>query len=144
MGWGTSKIKGTKSLTGLDISPTAVDEAKTRYGEIADFREGSMEKLEFPEESFDIICCLEGIEHVPKAVGEAFIKEARRVLKKDGELLLSSPYCRNGNHSGNPYHLHEYQPDELENLLYPHFSVLNQITRVVGNLDVTYARCRKR
>lgn len=144
MGWGTSKIRGAKSLTGLDISPTAVTEAKMLFGDIAEFREGTMEKLDFAEESFDTVCCLEGIEHIPKAVGEAFICEANQVLKIDGELLLSSPFCKNGQHSGNPYHLHEYQPDELEKLLNPHFTILSKVTRKVGNLDVIYVRCKKR
>ena len=51
----------------------------------ADFNE----KLPFKDKSFDLVSCLEVIEHVEKA--EYLIKEIRRILKKRGYLLISTP-----------------------------------------------------
>ncbi len=103
MGWGTSLIRGAKSVVGVDINAEAISEAKQRYeGRVAEFKLGDLGNLEFPSSSFDVVSCLEGIEHVPAEIGEKFIQESKRVLRPEGVLLLSSPYCRTMAHSGNP------------------------------------------
>jgi 2-polyprenyl-3-methyl-5-hydroxy-6-metoxy-1,4-benzoquinol methylase len=103
MGWGTSLIRGAKSVVGVDINAEAISEAKQRYeGRVAEFKLGDLGNLEFPSSSFDVVSCLEGIEHVPVEIGEKFIQESKRVLRPEGVLLLSSPYCRTMAHSGNP------------------------------------------
>ena len=49
MGWGTSLIRGTKSVVGVDINAEAILEAKQRYeGRVTEFKHGDMENLEFP------------------------------------------------------------------------------------------------
>ena len=88
MGWGTSLINGAKRITGVDISEEAVAEANRRYGNLATFKIGDMCNLDFEDESFDVISCLEGIEHVPMEIGEMFLKESERLLRPDGILLL--------------------------------------------------------
>jgi len=144
MGWGTSLIRGTRKLIGLDLSPEAIAEANRRYGNIAQFRIGDMGKLDYPEASFDVVSCLEGIEHVPVEVGRKFLAEAERVLRPGGVLLLSSPYCRTMPHSGNAYHIHEYQPDEIRAVVSERFDIENVTTRDVDNLTVLYMRCRRK
>ena len=144
MGWGTSFLRGYKSLTGIDISEEAIQEAKKRYGKKAEFRVGSMDSLSFPDNSFDIVVCLEGIEHVPCEVGRTFLKEANRILRENGYLFLSSPSCRNGEHSGNEFHIYEYQPQEIEELLSAWFNIEAVKERDVGKLLVHYFKCRKK
>lgn len=144
MGWGTASIRRAKSLTGVDINGEAISEAVRRYGHAAEFRVGSMGKLGYPDASFDVISCLEGIEHVPCGIGEQFLREAHRVLRSDGLLLLSSPYCRTMAHSGNPYHIHEYQPDEIRALVSKYFIIEDVVTREVDIMTVLYMRCRRR
>ncbi|MEZ4681894.1 MAG: class I SAM-dependent methyltransferase [Caldilineaceae bacterium] len=119
-GLGTSLLTGCRSVTGVDISEDAIIEAQQRYGKGIRFIVGSMAQLEFDNNSFDIIACLEGIEHVSFDIAYQFLQESARVLRADGQLFISSPYCRTGEHSGNPYHLKEYQPDELTKLLRTH------------------------
>lgn len=46
-------------------------------------------KIEIKSNTFDLVSCLEVIEHIEKS--EQFIKEIRRVLKKKGHLLISTP-----------------------------------------------------
>lgn len=143
MGWGTSLLKGYRSITGVDISSEAIQEASKRYGKKAQFLIGSMESLNFQNSSFDLIVCLEGIEHVPTEVGESFLQEAKRILRPEGEILLSSPYCKNGKHSGNPYHIYEYQPHEIKELIEKYFEIESVHKKEVDILTVDYIRAKK-
>lgn len=144
MGWGTSLLEGCKTLVGIDISPDAIAEARQRYGMCAKFLVGDMTKLEFSNESFDVVVCLEGIEHVRPEIGDMFIYEADRVLRPGGLLLLSSPHCRTKEHSGNPYHVKEYKPEEIRALINPAFEVVDVVERDVDNLTVTYFHTMRR
>ena len=144
MGWGTSLIAGTRSLMGIDVSADAIAEANRRYGHKAKFIVGDMSRLPFLDVSLDVVCCLEGIEHVPVEVGKSFLRECSRVLRPEKTLLLSSPYCRTKPHSGNPFHIHEYQPDEIKHVLSKYFFVEDLITRDVDDLTVLYFRCRRK
>jgi ubiquinone/menaquinone biosynthesis C-methylase UbiE len=72
-----------------------------------------MSRLEFPDCSFDIVACLEGIEHVSIEVGAKFLREAYRILRPGGQLFVTSPHPKTGGHSGNPFHVHEYRTEEL-------------------------------
>ena len=144
MGWGTSLIQGARTIVGVDIDLPSVKEAAHRYGKYATFHQGDMGDLDFADGSFDLVSCLEGIEHVPMQTARRFLKEAARVLRPNGRLLLSSPYCRDGRHSGNQFHVHEYQTDELLEILSSNFLVEDIISREVDYLTVQYVRCRRR
>lgn len=143
MGWGTSQIKSAKSITGVDCSPEAIKEARLRYGWAARFVVGSMANLEFTDASFDLVACLEGIEHVSKETGAAFLKDSKRVLRDNGILMVSSPYCPTKPHSGNPHHVHEYQPDEIKGLIRSSFDIEDITTRDVDIMRVLYITARK-
>lgn len=144
LGWGTSLLRGCRSLCGVDISPEAINEATARYGDRATFSVGDMSKLAFPDASMDLISCLEGIEHVPPSVGATFVLEAARVLRPGGEMIMSSPHCNDGAHSGNPCHVKEYTPEELRALVAPCFEVFREEQRTVDNLTVTMFFLRRR
>jgi 2-polyprenyl-3-methyl-5-hydroxy-6-metoxy-1,4-benzoquinol methylase len=143
MGWGTSQIRKAKSLVGVDLSEDAIREANRRYGTLAQFHCGDMARLDFPDSSFDVVVCLEGIEHVPVEVGRCFLKEGERTLRPGGLLLLSSPYCRTMEHSGNPFHIHEYQSNEIQALVSELFVIENIFTQDIDIMRVLYIRCRK-
>lgn len=143
MGWGTSLIRGARSLKGIDLSEEAIAEARRRYSQHAQFAVGDMRSFVLPNASVDVVCCLEGIEHVPTQVGRDFLVEAKRVLRPRGLLMLSSPYCRTKPHSGNPFHIHEYQPDEIRQLLSEFFTIEDVVLRDVDTLTVLYLTCRK-
>lgn len=143
MGWGTSLIRGAAELVGVDLDAASIDEARQRYGSLATFQPGDMSRLDFEAGRFDLVCCLEGIEHVPLDVGEAFLSESARVLAPGGMLLLSSPHCPGKAHSGNPFHIHEYLPDEIKAKVSRWFRIDESFERPVGNLIVTYIRATK-
>jgi ubiquinone/menaquinone biosynthesis C-methylase UbiE len=143
-GWGTSMIKGAVQLVGVDLDPESIRFAIEKYGRAASFHVGSMEELQFPADSFDIVSCLEGIEHVPIPVADRFLAESHRVLAPGGSLLLSSPHCAKGGHSGNPYHIHEYQPDEIREKISRFFSIDDIRAQEVGDdIIVHYFRAGK-
>jgi len=78
------------SVTGLDISPRAVASARERYQHRnLRFVRGNGVALPFENESFDVVCAFEIIEHVDDY--NLFLEEIQRVLRPDGRLLLSTP-----------------------------------------------------
>ncbi|MFZ6664548.1 class I SAM-dependent methyltransferase [Peijinzhouia sedimentorum] len=139
MGWGTSLLKNANTIIGIDISNEAIQDAKSRYqNKTMKFEVGNMAQLPFNNDSFEVVVCLEGIEHVDIITGKKFISEAARVLKKGGLLLLSSPRHKTKEHSGNPYHLIEYKLEELIELLAPYFLINSIQRREVDDLNVYY------
>lgn len=51
--------------------------------------QSDIRNLPFQQESFDVVCCLETLEHVDGE--QQAIKELKRVLKKEGTLIVSVP-----------------------------------------------------
>ena len=114
-------------VIGIDISSETIEWCNNKYGnkENLEFLQGSLEKLPFDDNVFDCVINLEVIEHVNEDIQEAFLKEARRVLKSDGFLIISTPnkriYTDESNYK-NPYHVHEFYPDEFKKFLKNEFS----------------------
>jgi 2-polyprenyl-3-methyl-5-hydroxy-6-metoxy-1,4-benzoquinol methylase len=115
-GYGTLILAeaGAKAVTGIDVAQEAVDAASERLGDRGSIVQGDLRELPFDDDSFDLVVCLEVIEHV--AEGAAVVAEFRRVLRPDGVLLVSSP--NPGVYpEGNEHHVHEYPPAELAELV---------------------------
>jgi SAM-dependent methyltransferase len=79
-------------LCGVDPSGAMIEQAKQNAPH-AQFVQGSVFELPFPDAAFDGAVMFEVIEHVPKNREIAALKEVRRVLKKGGWLVLSTPYA---------------------------------------------------
>jgi len=89
LGYGTKMLKRKASLIiGVEISSEALSYAKERYWGphyiLADIR-----NLPFKDGIFDGVTAFEVVEHVRR--GKRVLTETRRVLKKGGTLILSSP-----------------------------------------------------
>ena len=102
---------GAESATGVDIADEAVAEAARRLGGEAEVVRGDVRDLPFDDDAFDVVACFEVIEHVER--GRDALDELKRVLRPDGVLLVSSPN-RDVYPPGNPHHVHEYRPEELQ------------------------------
>ncbi|MEM5809641.1 MAG: class I SAM-dependent methyltransferase [Candidatus Aenigmatarchaeota archaeon] len=74
---------------GIDIKNSFIEYAKSKNYNKIDFKVMRAEKLNFPAEYFDFITCIEVLEHI-KHYNRA-LNEIRRVLKKNGFLLLCVP-----------------------------------------------------
>lgn len=84
---------------------------------------GVCEWLPFVNECFDLAICGEIIEHLPKP--ERLIEEVGRVLKKGGEVIISTPNAANIFRKMSykmdlaviKEHVHEFEPLELVSLV---------------------------
>jgi SAM-dependent methyltransferase len=75
------------TVAGVELSPDAAEVAGARgCGEVLI---GRLEELPWPSDNFDLITCLDVIEHVPD--DRAALRELRRVSKPDGRLLVTVP-----------------------------------------------------
>lgn len=80
-------LKNFGQVTGLDISEEAL--RFSRKEPFANLVLGNAETLPFPDASFDVVSILDCIEHLED--DRKALHECRRVLKKDGVLLLTVP-----------------------------------------------------
>lgn len=75
------------TVHGIELDPVAAAAARARgRGEV---REGRLEELPWPDASFDLITCLDVIEHTPD--DRVTLRELRRVCRPGGHLLLTVP-----------------------------------------------------
>ncbi len=101
------------AVVGVDVEFLAARKARGDGQERALVADGC--RLPFEDGSFDVATSFETLEHIQQR--STFVSELRRVLARDGLLILSTP---NANHTRpvdgkphNPYHVFEYKPSEL-------------------------------
>jgi len=114
-----------RSVVGVDVDLVAVRGAKNECSENASVLIGNGLGLPFADHSFDVVTSFETLEHLHER--QAFLFELKRVLRPGGTLVLSTP---NANYSqpvdgkpSNPFHIHEYTPQELLSELDRYFSI---------------------
>ncbi len=83
------KARGWR-LTGVDLSPVAVQLARERSG--ADVREGSITALPFADASFDAVVTGDVIYHVEDAARA--LREFARCVKPGGAVIVNEPAYR--------------------------------------------------
>jgi SAM-dependent methyltransferase len=74
-------------VSGIELNPDAASLARSR-GDF-DVRVGRLERLPFADGTFDLVTCLDVIEHTPDDV--ATLRELRRVSRPGAPLLLTVP-----------------------------------------------------
>lgn len=85
-----SQIPLKLKIIGLDSHVNAIEDARSRIPKKkVTFIIGNAEKIPFPKNNFDKIVMSEIIEHVKDDI--KVLKEAKRVLKKDGIIVLTTP-----------------------------------------------------
>ncbi len=140
-GWGTSLIDNANEVYGVDISLDAIQYARSHFKGI--FSQGSMCKLLFEDNKFDVALCFEGMEHITKEEGVIFINEIKRVVKRDGLIVGSVPILnKNGEDTDNPYHKFEYPEDYLRILLEENFEIIEYISKKGGDGPIVYFALR--
>lgn len=79
-------------VEGIEIKKAPFLIASEKYGYLKNikFLQGDFIKYKFDESSFDVVVCTEVIEHVVHP--EAVINKIRRVLKKGGLCILTTPH----------------------------------------------------
>ena len=133
-GYGTAELAGrAHSAMGIDLAHEAVNHASSAYPlPNISFVPASVTAVPFRDGSFDLITAFEVIEHLDD--WRALLSEGRRLLRRNGEFLVSTPnmeyYTDSRGASGpNPFHTHEFEFDEFRSVLgefFPHCTILVQ------------------
>ncbi len=142
-GYGSRELclGAARRVVGVDISDEAIDYACMHYRNI-EFRVGDISKIEFPDNSFDVITCFETIEHVEDH--RVSLKELKRVLSLNGFLLISSPNRKvvspgrsKTDSPANQYHIKEFDSREFVSTLSNYF-VVEKVYGQRGNSKLFY------
>lgn len=81
-------------IFGVEINLEYIEIAKQKVPN-AEFINASIEYLPFKQNSFDAVCILEVLEHLPSEMQIKGIAQAEYVLGKSGSLIISIPYKEN-------------------------------------------------
>ena len=100
--------------------------------ENVEYYEMEVPPIEFENGSFDSVVSFQVIEHIEKDID--FVREVSRVLRVGGKFVVSTPNAPMSL-TRNPWHVREYNADELRNLLECNFSKV-EAYGVVGNEKV--------
>ena len=123
-GYGSAMLAGAaKSVTGVDIDPPTVENARRKYSSPRlRFEVGSVSRIPLPDTSFDCVVSFETLEHL--AQQEEMLAEFRRVLRPDGFIVISTPnkveYSDKRNFH-NEFHIRELYESQFRDLIGRHF-----------------------
>lgn len=123
LGYGTAmlaNLSAGRSFLGVDLSREAVDYALECFacGDHVGFQQGDATDLAFIASwSVDMLVTFETMEHLPDY--GSFMREARRILKPDGRIVLSVPnrWCDENGNDPNPYHFHVFDLEKTTSAL---------------------------
>jgi len=123
-GYGTQLLGETAQYVyGVDVNERSVTYAQANYArDNVEYKVGDGEKIPLPDNSVDVVITLETIEHIEDY--KKFLDEVDRVLRPDGLAIVSTPNdleFAEGNH----FHLHEFQYQELKDLLKEHYDYID-------------------
>ncbi|GAB3993169.1 hypothetical protein GCM10028807_27760 [Spirosoma daeguense] len=123
-GYGTRLLSDhAEHVYGVDISDDAVSHAKVKYKKNnLTFLVGDAISIPIQSNSIDVVVSFETIEHIDKH--QSMIDEIKRVLKKDGVLIISSPdklHYTDLNDSVNHFHVKELYYEEFKSLMNNNF-----------------------
>lgn len=117
-GYGAAEMAQTAlHVTGIDLAPEAIEYARANYPiRNLNFAVSSAEATPFRPNSFELLVAFEVIEHLPDF--RAFLNECSRLLTREGLFIVSSPnksyYAESRAKTGpNPFHVHEFEPEEF-------------------------------
>jgi len=124
VGCGSQLLAGTaESIVGLTNSTEAVDLARTAHpAPNAEYKKVNLPELPYPEGHFDVVVAFGVVENLKRP--EEMVREARRVLKQDGVLIISVPdklvLVEDGDRIG-PHRRRGMYVPEFRELLEQHF-----------------------
>ena len=85
-----TRFPNIASITGVDLNPNMLDIARAQTPKTdipIGWREGDMCALPFPDASFDIVLCQQGLQYIPDKV--AALSDMKRVLAPGGRLAFT-------------------------------------------------------
>ncbi len=131
-GYGTRHIcTVAQEAHGFDVAEDAIAYARERYQSAnLHYHHAPLgSPLPFPDESFDVILSFQVIEHIKN--DEAYLLEARRLLREGGILIVITPDRKNrllpAQKPWNRWHVREYSQKSLNQLVSRHFSTTHEL-----------------
>lgn len=116
-----------KKVVSVDLDISTIQLAKQKYKkDNLEFHTGDINQLSFDNDTFDVVICLETIEHVPHP--DKALHELTRVLKPDGILIISTPnkaVYTDEKKFYNPHHIKEFYFTEFNNKLLQYFQIVD-------------------
>ncbi len=116
---GEMKNKGANQLYGIDYSERAVSFAKILVPE-AKIQTGDLFSLPYENNFFDMIFMIEVLEHIQLYKVDNVLKELKRVLKKDGEIIITVPSKLK---QVDKKHYQHFSKKSLEEIISPFFEI---------------------
>lgn len=132
-GYGSAYLGGLAlKVVGVDVAVDVIARCRLRYANTrVSFIAMDGCALGFRGETFDCVVSQDTIEHVVE--DRLFVAEIARVLRKTGVLILFTPHGKgHGVKPDDPFHVREYAPAELRDLLAPHFTAIRWFGRRQG------------
>lgn len=150
------KHTGAGKIIGIDVLPKSVSYARRRFARSKklSFRVADAHNLPFRDKEFDVVVCLETLEHVedPRRV----LSEIKRVLKKDGYLIVLVPSENLLFRIGWPFwlmtrgkiwkntHVHQFTGDQIVSLIKEaELKIEKNHKFILGMLQAVKARKKK-
>ncbi len=135
-GYGSSILRQqAAAVVAIDRSPSTISDAQQKYVHqgITFIPQELEQTWPFTQQSFDAAVCCQVIEHLK--IPELLLREMSRILKPSGWAVLSTPFRPTFSPTGDildPYHFHEYDRQEYEQLLRKFFPTVS-IYALTGN-----------
>ena len=73
---------------GIDLSPAMLKVAKKKLHDRANLHMGDASQMPYRDRTFDLVVLSMALHQVPSAIRSAEIKESKRILKKNGRILV--------------------------------------------------------
>ncbi|MCP4521984.1 MAG: class I SAM-dependent methyltransferase [Cytophagales bacterium] len=118
--------------TAIDKNEGLIKEHSEKFPDSSFIYESVPPLSKIEAESIDTVVTYHVIEHIPN--DELFIDEIYRVLKKGGKAVITTPN-KKLRIARNPWHVREYNADELETLVKRKFSNV-KVMGITGNEKV--------
>ena len=150
-GYGYDIMGRTTLYEGLDIDAVTMEYCrKTRCNSIKTFRTMDMETPRLEKGKYNVIACIEGLEHIDGKFQAPLIAEFHNALQFCGRLIVTCPEAdgKSGPSKTNPYHKHELTMKDFKDLIgsvFDNFVVVDMedILHNGEKSNLMYAICKR-